>query len=554
VSDSSPVYVIGHKNPDTDAICAAMAYADLLQQTTIPEAIAASCGQLNARTKYALSKAGLEAPRLLVDVRPTAEQLCRKQVLCAHLHEPFFEVHRRMQKHKLRAIPVVDEARKVIGMINLLDLLELLLPNPEDLLENRYIESSLARIRSVLGGTFLHVENPDVDERLVIRIGAMSKEGFVDRLHKYPPEINLIICGDRPSIQRHAIEYGARCIVITGKYAIDSTLLEKAKAKGVTIISSPYDTAMTVMLIKSARVINGALKTDVTCIPENTRLREIRQRTIDEHQPLYPVIDHEDRLVGVLSKSDLISPKQTKLILVDHNEFSQAVTGADEAEILEVIDHHRLGGGMNTRHPIRFINEPVGSTSTMIAGMFREQAIVPDPPIAICMASGIISDTLYLTSPTTTEIDRDLLAWLAPYTHVNIEEFAKELFAAGSALRTHSPDEVLHEDCKTYTEYGWTFSVAQVEEIGMDRFWKRREELETALNKTIETNQLDFGCLLITDITRHFSLLLVAGNDRVIGVIDYPAREESLFELAEVVSRKKQLLPYLMYQLSRLSK
>jgi len=541
-----PLYVIGHTNPDTDAICSALGYAALLKRTTHPDAEAACCGTVNVRTEFVLDKAGIKPPRLLMDVSPSAATLCRRNVLYARENEPFLEVYRRMQQHQLKTIPVLDASDCVVGMLPLLNLVKLILPQQEDLGGTRQVETSLGRVRSVLGGVYQNDVEHNTDEQLVMMIGAMSAAGFTERLHRFPPDQVILISGDRPTIHRPAIEYGVRCIVITGGFKMRDELLAEAVKNKVAVIGSPHDTAMTAMLIKSARLISGAVESEYLSFNENASLAEIREAVKRTKQDLFPVLNSEQKMIGVFSKSDLVNPKQQRLIMVDHNEYAQAVPGAREADILEVIDHHRLGGGLISREPIRFINEPLGSTCTIVTRMFRERAVVPSSGEAIVLASGIIADTLLLTSPTTTDVDRDLLAWLEPYAGIDFKEYAKEFFEAGSVLATMKAAEVIQSDCKSYSEQGIDISVSQVEELGMDRFWNRKEELLNSLESHRETNGLHFSCLLITDITRHCSHLVVTGDDRVIAGIDYPREEPNLFELNGVVSRKKQLLPHLM--------
>jgi len=248
-------------------------------------------------------------------------------------------------------------------------------------------------------------------------------------------------------------------------------------------------------------------------------------------------------LIGVLSKSDLVNPPKPKLILVDHNELSQAVNGAEEAEILEVLDHHRLGGGLKSTQPIRFINEPVGSTCTLVARQFRASGITPTPGIALCMASGIISDTLLLRSPTTTDTDRDILKWLQTLCEVDLETYATEFFEIGSALRSCTPDEVVREDCKEFEEHGFRFSISQIEEIGFDLFWDRKDDLRASLEMLAEKSRLDFSALLITDVVSNGSLLLLSHESEGWDEINYPRLDRNLYQLDNVVSRKKQLLP-----------
>ena len=549
-----PIYVIGHKNPDTDAICAAIGYAELLRKTGTPDAEAVACGRANQRTLYVLERANMPHPRLLMDARPTAGQLCKRDVQYGRIDEPFLEVYRRMQSHSIRNLPILDDENKIIGMLPLLNLLQLLIPDRENLGEHRKVATSLDRMRNVLQGRFQHKVENDDNEVLSIVIGAMSADAFTEHLHKFAPDSTLVVAGDRPTVQKPSIDYGVRCIVVTGGYKMSDRLLAEAKEKGVSVICTPYDTAMSSLLIRSSKRIHDAIDRDFLLIPETMFLQEIRKTVSATHQDLFPVVDADDKLVGVFSKTDLINPDRTKLILVDHNEYGQAVNGAENADILEVIDHHRIGGGLMSREPIRFHNEPVGSSSTIIARMFRQQAIIPEPGIALCLASGIISDTLHLHSPTTTDTDRDLLAWLEPYAGVNFEDYTRDFFASGSALHSSTAEDIVNADCKEYSENGWRITVSQAEELGLDKFWERQQELSDCLSRHRQERQLDFACLMITDITQQSSLLLTVGEEQIIDAIEYPEPEKNLFTLTGVVSRKKQLLPQLMWILENAEK
>lgn len=546
-----PIYIIGHRNPDTDAICSAIAYADLLQRTCMPEAEAAACGTANLRTEFVLRKAGVNHPKLIMDVRPTTGDICRTNVLAAREDEPFMEVYRRMQQHRIKTIPVLAPDKTVRGMLSLMHLMQLLIPDEHDLGEQRILHSTLARVRSVLGASFQHEVDVHGLEQFVMFIGAMSRDGFRDRIKNYPTNQLIVLVGDRPTIQKAALQLGVRAVIITGGFTMAGDLLEMAREKGVAVISSPFDTAMTALLIRTAKPVKEAMEDEFISFEDHQLIHTIRDQVQEASQDLFPVLDDDGKLHGVFAKSDMIDPRPPRLILVDHNEFGQAVRGGNEAQILEVIDHHRIGGGLNSREPIRFINDVVGSTCTMIARMFRQQAIMPEPGIALCMASGIISDTLFLQSPTTTDVDRDLLAWLRHYLEVDLDGYAREFFAEGSTLSISSPGEILSSDRKTYTENDWRISISQAEELGMERFWERKDDLLKALNEYVRTSQDDFACLMITDITTQSSLLLTAGNSRIISTIDYPSHEKNLFELPGIVSRKKQLLPQLMWVLNR---
>ena len=432
-----PLFVFGHRNPDTDAICSAIAYADFLRRTTRPDAIAASCGPPNQRTEYALKVAGLSPPRIVMDVRPVVEDVCQTDVTQATREEVFFDVYRRMDERGLRSIPVVNDNGKLSGIVSLLDLLELVLNSGVDPVKARQVRSNLNKIVSVLDGSFQHAVHPDRDEDLIVSVGAMSAGGFKEHIKQFPAEKLLVVSGDRPTIQLPALELGVRALVVTGGYELSDGLMQLAQARGISVLLSPFDTATTTMRIKSAQLIGGVVEENFVSLPARMPVAEAREQIFRSPQAVFPVIE-DGKLVGVLSKSDLVNPPKPELVLVDHNELGQAVPGADEARIVEVLDHHRLGGSLKSTEPIRLTMEPVGSTCTLVAKMFRQSGIDPEPGIAVCMASGMISDTLYLRSPTTTAIDRDILQWLQTFCTISLESFAENFFQVGSALRGRS--------------------------------------------------------------------------------------------------------------------
>lgn len=539
------VTVFGHRNPDTDAICSALAYADFLRQTTRPDAVAACCGPPNQRTEFALRRAGLSPPKIIMDIRPEIEDVCNHQPIVARRSDVFYEVYQLMNEHEVRAIPVLDDDDQIVGVVSLLDLLELMLQGGVDPIRSREIRSNLNKIIEVIGGTFQHSIDPDRNDDLVVTVGAMSAGGFTERLHEFPADRLIVVSGDRPTIQLPALEMGVRALVVTGGYQLSSGLMQLAEARHVAVINSPYDTATTTLRIKAAQLIESVVQTDFLTLPAKMPVETARQQVYRSSQTIFPVVDG-GRLIGVLSKSDLVNPPKAEIVLVDHNELSQAVTGADDANIIEVLDHHRLGGSLKSNHPIRFCMEPVGSTCTLVAQMFQRARIDPSPGIALCMASGMISDTLYLRSPTTTTVDRETLAWLNQFCDVDLKEYANEFFQVGSALRSCTPEQVVREDCKEFEESGRKFSISQIEEIGFELFWQRKDELASALNGLARDNGLEFSALLVTDIASNGSLLLMSLEPDGWEEINYPQLEDRLYQLDEVVSRKKQLLPLII--------
>jgi len=550
-----PTYVIGHKNPDTDAICSAIGYADLLRRTGMPEAEAARCGELNARTAFALEQAGVPAPKLVMDVRPTAGQMAHRAVISAGVDESFGEVFDRMRGPGLRTLPVLDASGHVLGMLSLQKMVDQLLPDSsKDPTEARIVDTNLRRMVKALGGKFQNEVDIDEEVPFILTVGAQRAAAFGERLGEFPLERTILVTGNRPTIQKPAIDFGVRALIVTSGYEIEPNLLAQAKAKGVAVIVSPHDTATTTILIKCSKRVTHALQKDFVRFAPTDPIEKIRAMAATTGITLFPVVDENDKLVGVFSKSDLVYPPLTKLILVDHNEFGQAVNGVEQAEVLEVLDHHRLGGNLVTREPIRFINEPLGSTCSIVTKMFLQRGLIPSPEIALCLATGLISDTLYLTSPTTTAEDKELLVFLGKAAQRDLKEYAERFFAAGSVLQVHSAAEVVRGDCKEFKEAGWKFAIAQVEELGLERFWERRAELQQALENLAKEKGMDFACLFITDITRHVSVMLAAGHARVLEAIDYPRLDGGVFQLEGVVSRKKQLLPHLIGLLQGMTK
>jgi manganese-dependent inorganic pyrophosphatase len=432
----------------------------------------------------------------------------------------------------------------VVGVLSVLELMELFFHDSADAVKSRTVTTSLAKIREVLGGGFLHAIDPDQRDELLVMVGAMSAEGFTERMQKYPRERLIVVCGDRPTIQLPAIEHGVRAIVITGGFRLSAGLVDLAKLRGVSVLSSPFDR------LKSSQFIDPVVQTNVITVPGKAPVAEARAVAERSAQPVFPVVGDDGRLVGLAFKSDLISPPKPRLVLVDHNELGQAVNGADEAEIVEVLDHHRLGGGLKSTQPIRFVNEPVGSTCTLVARQFRAAGLRPEPGIALCMASGIISDTLHLRSPTTTDVDREILGWLEGLCDVELATYAREFFEIGSALRSSRPAEVIREDCKEFTEHGVRFSISQIEETGFDLFWERKDELRAALEEFATRQRLDFSALLVTDVVTNGSLLLLSQESEEWEETNYPRLDPGLYALKGIVSRKKQLLPLVSHLLA----
>lgn len=545
----SEILVIGHRNPDTDAICSAIGYAEFKRRTGMSEAIAARCGDTNDRIDFVLNTFGMPAPKFVADVSPKISDVMQRKILSVRPDSTAAEALRLMDEKNLRILPVMDAGLKCRGLLSLFKLSKFLFPAVSRQVNqhnSREVLSSLASLARTLDGELVVGVNTECEEELILMIGAMGLESFAARLDRFPPEKCCVIVGDRWDIQNVAIREGVRVLVVTGGMAVDPKTIDSARKKNVSVITSPHDTATTASLCRAAVAVSHVLNEEFLCFRENAPLAAVREEATSSGYLAFPVLGSEGQMVGILSKTDFLKTVTRKLILVDHNELSQAVQGADEVEIIEIIDHHRLGS-MATPQPILFRNEPVGSTCTIVADCFFRHGVEMPRAIAGLMLAGVVSDTLNLTSPTTTTRDMEILKKLEELSQVNAREFTEKLFASGSLLTLKPAPQAITTDCKEYAENGFKFSVAQIEEIGFEQFWKRKDELLGALENYRAGRAYLFSTLLVTDVTTQCSLLLVVGDEKFIKRIDHPRLEPGIYELRDVVSRKKQLLPYLTH-------
>ena len=306
------------------------------------------------------------------------------------------------------------------------------------------------------------------------------------------------------------------------------------------------------LLARGAVRVTQMIETDYQSFHADTLLDDARHLAAQSAAFVFPVLDENGALVGILSKSDFLKEIPRQLILVDHNELTQAVGGADRVPIVEILDHHKLGG-FSSHTPIHFWNNPVGSTSTIVALCYLQQNIEIPPPIAGLLIAGLVSDTLNLTSPTATATDRDILQRLSAISGVDPNELSAQIFSVGSPLLTMTAEQAITADCKPYEESGHEFSVAQIEELTFAHFDEKQAALLEALEAHRRREGLLFACLLVTDINTQTSLLLVQGSEAFLRTIDYPLQSPHVWNLAGVVSRKKQLLPYLIHCVAQMT-
>lgn len=540
-----PTYVIGHKNPDTDSICSAIALAALKTSLGDP-CLPARAGNVNPQTSYVLSRFEVGPPEYLADVRTRVRDVMTSDIFTVGNDATVGEVATLIETKRVQTVPLAGPDNAYEGMVRLLDLAKVYTARVKPDTSCQIITSLSGLTRSIDGKCIV-----DGDDSTHFKgrffVGAMAEQDFSAIISTLDPRECVIIVGNRPRIQEVAVEAGVRCLVITGNFVPGDKTVAIAREKGVSIVVSPHDTATTAWLVHLSVPALAVSKKGDCEIGPNVLLSEAKQRLTTAGVSSLAVVDEAGRLVGVLGRTDLIKDKRRRVILVDHNEPTQAVNGIEEADIREVIDHHRLGN-LPTTQPISFLNEPVGSTCTLVTELYRRHGMAPDATTGSLLLSGILSDTVILKSPTATDRDRVAIDYLADITGHDYESLGADIFNAGSDLFKKTPHDIVNNDFKAYEAGGLKFGVAQIEIVGTAVFEPLRESLLDELKKCLEKG-FDFAALLVTDIVRGDSVLLYAGDEKVVRAMGYPIIEPHLAELKGVLSRKKQLIPHLLESL-----
>ena len=543
------VYVIGHRNPDTDSIASAIAYADLKRQTGMPEAVAAMAGEPNPQTRYILERLAIADPLYLADVNPKVRDIVNRFPVTVSLQSSAYEALEKFQSSGVRVMPVLDAAGRPQGRLSLLRLSEsYLLPGSD---RQREFVTTLPSLAATLSGQFVTGGGEGEAVTLKLFIGAMLEESFSGMIDGHDPASLLVMTGNRRTIQQASIERGVKLLVVTGNHSLDADLLLLAKEKGVSVLLTPHDTATAAWLSRLSTPVHLLANPKFSTIGVWESVRNLRKKMLATGDAAIFAVDEEGLLAGVATKSSLMAPNPYSLILVDHNELGQAVPGAEEVEILEVIDHHKLGN-IHTIMPITFITAPLGSTCTLVARRYREHGLEPERTVAALLLAGILSDTVILKSPTTTAADRVTVAWLEGLSGLSAAEFGRDIFVSCSSLKNYdSPQRVVEADFKLFTHEGKTIGIGQVEVVGFAEFFEMKEELLAVLADIKQRDRLFIAGLMVTDITAETTIFLVEGHTRIAHVMEYPQLEPHLYELKNVMSRKKQMIPHLMKVLAK---
>lgn len=547
MNKTGKVYVVGHKNPDTDSICSAIAYANLKRILTGEEYVAKRAGEISEETSYVLKKFQVEAPPLLTNVNLQVKDMDIHRVQGVPGNLSIKEVWKMMKEDNMKSMPITRDEH-LEGMITIGDIATSYM----DVYDNRILANARTQYRNInhtLDGEMITGNEHGYFVKGKVVIAAASPDLMEDFIEKD----DLVIVGNRYETQLCAIEMDASCLVVTQGSKVSKTIRKMAEEREIVIISTPHDTFTVARLINQSIPVKYFMtKDNIVGFRTNEMLDEVKEVMTKKKYRDFPVTDKKGRFVGFISRRRLMTARKKRVILVDHNEKTQAVDGIEEADILEIIDHHRLGN-LETIGPVFFRNQPVGCTATIIYQMYQENGVEIDPTTAALLCSAIISDTLMFRSPTCTPLDKMTAELLARIADINIEEHAMNMFDAGSNLKGKTAEEICFMDFKQFAVNQMTFGVGQINSMNQEELDVIKEKVSGCLEALREKHGLDMIYFMLTNIIEESTELLCCGHGAkaiVIGAFDLSEDEEKAL-LKGVVSRKKQLVPALMSQIQQ---
>ncbi|UOD33864.1 putative manganese-dependent inorganic diphosphatase [Deferribacteraceae bacterium V6Fe1] len=541
------IFVIGHKNPDTDSICSAYAYANLKNKIDNKNRyIAARCGSLNDQTKFVFSNISDEPPVFIRDIYPKVKDVMTKEVIYSTPDEPIYNAVKNLESLGVRLTPVVD-GQTYKGVVSILEISRFFLPNN---IENK--PEYLVRpenFKDVIPGDFIKIG--DRKEFLTnFLVGGMPFETFLKRFKNLHADKTVLIVGKRRDFIEYAIKNNMAGIIVTGIANTEEFDFEITGYKGFVYLSC-LDTAETLRRIVFSVPIKSIMTDKIPITEPNFYLEDARKIMINENHRGLPVVEN-GKLVGIITRSDLLKDKKHRIILMDHNELSQSVDGAEIAEIVEIVDHHRLGT-IKTKSPVTFFAKPVGSTCTLVFQQYKLNNVEIDDNSALALLSGILSDTVVLKSPTMTNEDIETVEFLAAKLGIDYKEYGKKMFEASSKLKGRSPESIVATDFKIFEEQGYRIGIGQVETVNLMELNDIKQILLDEVKKVASVKNLNWASLLVTDIIEERSVLLTSGFQALENLLIYSKLEENIYDLPGVLSRKKQLLPEVLRVLELLN-
>ena len=548
MQNAKPVYVIGHRNPDTDSICSAIAYA-ALKQAGGENAIAARAGQVNAETQYALDYFKAEAPMLLSDLYPRVKDIMLECHTVVKETDSLRYLGSVLQKNNLRSVPVTDDDGRMVGIVTVSDLAQRYFEelNMQDLGEAAV---SLKAIVDIIDGEVIVESDENTKVKGKVHIAAGSKT----TIKKWVSEGDVVLVGEgQYASMQECLLHNIACLIVTNEGNIPEIVKQDARRTHSMIVRTPLDTFTAARLINQSIPVGHIMQKKLTAFQSHQLLSDIRGTIEASKFRNYPVVDNE-RLVGIVSRDNLMLPEPERVILVDHNERGQAVEGIEDAKILEIVDHHRLGG-MQTGEPIYIREEPVGCTATIIANMYWQKNVEISPQIAGLLLSAIISDTVLFKSPTCTGYDKITSERLAKLADVQIEEYGMALLKAGAGIGDMTPSDIAKNDMKEFQIGDYHILVSQLSVMDVDEVMEMKAELLESMTVLCTTEHFDMCLLMVTDILKESTELLYVGSPKtLIGEAFMKDASGDSIYLPGVMSRKKQITPPLTDAVQRMPK
>ena len=534
-----PIYITGHRNPDTDSIASAIGYAELKGRLDPNnDYVAARLGDLNSQTRWLLERSGAREPRYLPHVMLRAADVMQENFPVSRHDEPVREAGRAMAKADLELVPIVDDAGALAGVLT------------ERALARRYVRESLrtstleeaptflSAVVAALEGEVVCGEERRLSGRVwVYAMDPASRSGISDG--------DVVVVGNRPDAQMRVIELGAALVVLSNSAQPAPEALAAAQERGTAIVISPLDSYVAGRMITLAAPCSALMESDPLTVNTDFLVNDISEQIKESHYGAAVAVDADDRPVGLVTRSDLVAPARRRVVLVDHAEQAQSALGIDEAEILEILDHHHIGS-IETRIPVTATFDPVGSTATLVVERFRNAGMEPSRSTAMMLLGAVLSDTVILNSATTTRRDHAVVEYLERVLAVDADRLGREMFEATSDVSGLSAEEIVTRDAKRYqVRGGQEICIAQVEVVG-DALMERADELLEALQREREDRELALYALMVTDVMDKGTEMLVAGDVGAVARSFGVEPSDSVIDLPGVMSRKKEVAPKLM--------
>ena len=541
------IYVVGHKNPDTDSICSAIAYANLKREITGNDYIAKRAGQINEETHYVLQKFGVKAPTLLENVKLQVKDMDIHQIDGIGPNVSMKDTWIKMKENNIKTIPILRD-EELLGVISTGDIATSYMEVYDNMILSK-AKTQYRNIMNTLDGEMVTGNEHGYFTKGKVAIGASSPELMQEFIEKD----DLVILGNRVESQMCALDIDVSCMVVCQNDPISEDILRQAEAKEIVVIWTQHDTFTAAQHISQSIPVRSFMTKDqLVTFRKNDYVDDVKEVMARKRFRDFPVVDEDGKFLGLVSRRRLLNVSKKQVILVDHNEKNQAVDGVEEADVQEIIDHHRLSS-IETIGPVFFRNQPVGCTATIVSQMYEENGVEIDPVNAGLLCSAIISDTLMFRSPTCTPLDESTAKRLAEIAGINIEKLAQAMFKAGSNLKGKTAEEILFLDFKQFTVNDTVFGVGQVNSMSEEELEEIKATVLPEMEKTRQNHSLDMIFFMLTNIITESSELICSGNEareKIIGAYDLEDNAQKLM-LKGVVSRKKQLVPALVSALQQ---